>query len=266
VRPPSLRRWARRERPRWERPQPQARRLFPSPTRWASRLAKPSPLIRAQTPRPPLSPLLWAAGEGAEAAEAPHGGPPWRLIGFARGGTYALFETAAGLVLLDRRAAEERIWFERLLGEFRAGSVQSQRLLLPAALELDPVASALLLDHREFLRSHGFDVAEFGRNFYRLEAAPAWLEPGEAEPFLRDLLDALRDGRLADRNTDLARDELARLAASKAVRLQANPGEIEMKALLAELFSTRSPLAGPTGRPTFIEIGEAELARRLQKS
>jgi DNA mismatch repair protein MutL len=103
-------------------------------------------------------------------------------------GHYAVFETAAGLVLLDRRAAHERVWFERLAEPFRAGQVPGQRLLLPLPLELDPVASALLIDRRGLLQAHGFEIAEFGRNFFRVEAVPGWMEPADAEPFLRDLL------------------------------------------------------------------------------
>jgi DNA mismatch repair protein MutL len=167
-------------------------------------------------------------------------------------------------MLLDRRAAHERIWFERLQGQFGAGAVPSQRLLLPVALELDPIASALLLDRREFLDSHGFTIAEFGRNFFRIEALPTWMEPADAEAFLRDLLGALREGKLGS-DPAVARDELARLAATKAVRLPATAGEIEMLALARELFATRSPLASPAGRPTCIELSHGELARRFAR-
>jgi len=195
---------------------------------------------------------------------APPATPAWRFIGLAHGAT-AIFETGAGLVLLDRRAAHERVWFERLLTGFRAGGVHGQRLLIPIPLELDPIAAALLLDRQAFLREHGFEVAEFGRNFFRIEAVPAWMEPAEAEPFLRDFLGAVREGRLADRNLDLAREELARLAASRAVRLPSVVGPAEMEALVAELFATTSPLTSPAGRPTCIELGHGELARRFQK-
>lgn len=190
--------------------------------------------------------------------------PAWRFVGLAHG-SYALFETAAGLVLLDRRAAHERVWFERLREQFRAGAVPSQRLLLPVPLELDPIASALLLDRLEFLQTHGFEVAEFGRNFFRVEGVPVWMEPADAEPFLRDVLGALRDGRLQTANVELAREELARLAAAKAVRLPGDASETEMRALVAQLFGTPAPLTSPAGRPTFIELNHGELARRFQK-
>ena len=91
------------------------------------------------------------------------------------------------------------------------------------------------------------------------------MEPADAEPFLRDLLGAFRDGALLTGNPDLAREELARLAVAKALRLPEAAGEAELRALLSALFATRSPLTSPAGRPTFIELSHAELARRFQK-
>ena len=188
----------------------------------------------------------------------------WRYVGLAHG-NYALFETAAGLVLLDRRAAHERVWFERLREQFQTGAVPSQRLLLPVPVELDPIHSALLLDRLRFLNAHGFEIGEFGRNFFRIESVPTWMEPADAEPFLRDLLGAFRDGQVPDKNPGLAREELARIAAAKAIRLPATAGQAELQALTAQLFATRSPLTSPAGRPTYIELHHAELARRFQK-
>jgi DNA mismatch repair protein MutL len=176
-----------------------------------------------------------------------------------------LFETPAGLVLFDRRAAHERIWFERLQAQFRSGAVPSQRLLLPVPMELDPIATALLLDRLEFLNGHGFEIVEFGRNFFRIESVPVWMELAEAEPFVRDLLGALREGCLQDKNIDVARDELARLAVAKAIRLPETVGEVELRGVVTQLFACRTPLTSPMGRPTQIELNHGELARRFQK-
>ena len=237
---------------------PQAVRPAAAPAVW------PPPMVRG-TERPAMSPPappLPAAptANPASKIQSLH----WRFVGLAHV-SYALFETEAGLVLLDRRAAHERVWFDRLVAQFSEGSVPSPRLLLPLPLELDPIAAALLLDRLKFLNGHGFELAEFGRNFFRVEGVPAWMEPADAEPFLRDVLGALRDGRLPEGNLALARAELARLAAAKAVRLPGSPGEVELRSLLGELFATPTPLTSPSGRPTFIEINHGELARRFQK-
>ena len=215
-------------------------------------------------------PAVGSAKAGSSPAVAgPSGSAPvarsWRFLGQAHG-VYALFETPAGIVLLDRRAAHERVWFERLQEQFREGRVSSQRLLLPVPVELDPVATSLLVDGRKFLLEHGFEVAEFGRNFFRIESVPSWMEPADAEPFLRDVLGAMREGRLQERNPDLAREELARLAAAKAIRLPVAPGPEENLDLVRQLFATRTPLTSPAGRPTYVELSHAELDRRFQRS
>ncbi|HEY9250708.1 MAG TPA: DNA mismatch repair protein MutL, partial [Rariglobus sp.] len=69
-----------------------------------------------------------------------------------------------------------------------------------------------------------------------------------------------QEGRL-----DVAREQLARLAASRAVRLGEAGGEAAMLSLVAQLFACRSPLTSPSGTPTHIELSHGELARRFQR-
>ncbi len=188
----------------------------------------------------------------------------WRYLDTAHG-DYALFEAPGGVVVLDRRAAHERVWFERLQAQFAIGEVASQRLLFAVPVELDAIASALLLDRLPFLNRHGLEVGEFGRNFFRIEAVPVWLEPADAEGFLRDIIGLMREGRLDGGKTELAREELARLAAQRAVRLPASLGETEALGLVAQLFACVQPHTSPAGRPTHFEISRGELAKRFQR-
>ncbi|HVZ64769.1 MAG TPA: DNA mismatch repair endonuclease MutL [Lacunisphaera sp.] len=216
---------------------------------------------------PPVS------GTGAPIAPAPAGSVAarpaanlagWRFLGTAHG-DYALFESPGGVVVLDRRAAHERVWFERLQGQFKRGEFVSQRLLFAQSVELDAIASALLLDRLKFLLSHGFEVAEFGRHFFRIEAVPAWLDPSDAEMFLRDIIGLIREGRLDGRKADLAEEELARLAAQKAIRLPTTVTEADALALVAQLFGCTQPHTSPSGRPTHFELSRGELSRRFQR-
>jgi DNA mismatch repair protein MutL len=252
-----LREWAGQAAPEGAAPPQPIGLPAPLPSPFGGSVGEPAP----RTP--------WEPPAGAVPAPAAREAPrqiahDWRFVGTALGG-YAVFESPQGLVLLDRRAAHERVWYERLRSQFRAGQVPVQRLLLPVSVELSPVASAVLTDHLAFICGHGMEIAEFGRNFFRIEALPAWMEPGDAEAFVRDLVGALREGRMPASDADLARDELARLAAAKAVRLPPAAGEAESLALLRELFATSSPVASPSGRPTYVEFNHGELSRRFQK-
>jgi len=230
----------------------------------APKLAPVTPVMTSLAATTPMASAPRPAHTLVSAPAPAPSAPAWRFLGLAHG-AYALFETKAGLVLLDRRAAHERIWFERLQTQFSEGAVPSQRLLLPLPLELDPIASSLLLDRLDFLNGHGFEVVEFGRNFFRIEGVPAWMEPADAEPFVRELLGALRDGHLQERRLDVAREQLARLAAARAVRLGDVVSEAAMLGLVAQLFACRSPLTSPAGTPTHIEFSHGELARRFQR-
>ncbi len=188
----------------------------------------------------------------------------WRFLGTAHG-DYALFESPAGLVVVDRRAAHERVWFERLQGQFARNELASQRLLFAIPVELDAIGSALLLDRLDWLAKHGMEVGEFGRNFFRIEAVPSWLEPEAAEDFLRDVIGLIRDGQLDEKNPRLAEEELARLAAQKAVRLPESTNETDALALLARLFACTQPHTSPAGRPTHFELSRGDLAKRFQR-
>lgn len=232
--------------------------------------------FRAFAPLPPVrSPSLQSQPVAApspnppSALRTPHSAEAsrllgWRFLGMAHG-DYALFEAPGGVVVLDRRAAHERVWFERLQDQFTRGEVASQRLLFALPVELDAIASALLLDRLKFLHAHGLEVGEFGRNFFRIEAVPVWLEPANAEDFLRDVIGLMREGRLDEKKADLANEELARLAALKAVRLPPAINETEALAVVAQLFSCRQPHTSPAGRPTHFELSKGELGRRFAR-
>ena len=196
---------------------------------------------------------------GGEAA-----GGDWRFLGLAHG-QYAVFETGAGLVLLDRRAAHERVAYEEILRQYEETSPPSQALLFPVPLELDAVGAGAMEDHRAFLKASGFVVEPFGRHFFRVESVPAWVDHDRVEPFLRDLIGLMRDGNLPEDRPALAREQIARLAALRAVRVSDRATEGEMTRLVQRLLACRQPLTNPQGRPTFIELDRGELDRRFQK-
>jgi DNA mismatch repair protein MutL len=190
----------------------------------------------------------------------------WRHVGDVAAG-YSLFETASGLMVLDRRAAAERVWYERLLAQFREGRTKSQRLLFPVPVELDPIAAAALSERLEFLRTHGMEIEPFGRNFFRVEAVPTWLAPEHTDSFLRDVLGLVRAGRLADADLAHARETFARTAALRAAQFAGDAMPAAARdGLVTDLLSCENPHTSPAGRPTFIEISAGELARRFHKT
>ena len=229
---------------------------MPDPSETASKA--PAPRARPES-------ISGSKSEAAKTRVPPaqrKGALNWRFLGAAHE-NYAVYETGAGLVLLNRRGALERILFERILKRLEGTEAIRQRLLFPAPLELDPLRSAALSEHLPFLRAKGFDIERFGRNFFRVEAVPDWLDPSRAEQFVRDLVGLLRERGLHPERPDLAHERIAKKAAALASRVPSAAGDREMKVLAVDLMACENPLTDPQGNATYYEIALSDLERRF---
>jgi DNA mismatch repair protein MutL len=186
----------------------------------------------------------------------------WRLLSRLRE-ERAVFETPTGLAVLDLGAAHQRVLYESILAQFTAQKPISQPLLVPLSIELEPLPAAVLKERLPLLTSAGFDFEEYGRNFWRIQALPAWLEPEQALAFVRDLLAemARREGDFG--RPSLAYDALAKLAVNKARRKGDGLSDAELMELVQALFRTAQPGTCPRGRRTYVEWTDADLTRRF---
>jgi len=175
----------------------------------------------------------------------------------------AVFETPTGLAILDIGAAHQRILYEDILKQFSEQTPLSQPLLIPLNLELEPLPAAVLKEKNDLLVAAGFSFEEYGRNFWRINALPTWLNPDESLIFIRDLLAemARREGDFG--KPALAYDALARMAVIKARKKGDALSDHELLQLVHKLFQTSQPGVDPRGHKTYIEWTDADLGRRL---
>ena len=175
----------------------------------------------------------------------------------------AVFETPTGLAILDIGAAHQRILYEDILKQFSEQTPLSQPLLIPLNLELEPLPAAVLKEKNDLLVAAGFSFEEYGRNFWRINVLPTWLNPDESLIFIRDLLAemARREGDFG--KPALAYDALARMAVIKARKKGDALSDHELLQLVHKLFQTSQPGVDPRGHKTYIEWTDADLGRRL---
>jgi DNA mismatch repair protein MutL len=190
--------------------------------------------------------------------------PAWRLISLLKG-QYGLFDTPRGLVMLHLRNADQRVRFERILKSYKESAPPSQSLLIPQSVELEPLASEALLTHLDLINAQGFQVEEFGRHFYRIEAVPAWLEPEQAEGFIRDMVDLLRQRGGSRKQSELVWESVAKLAVEGSYRRRDTMSEAAVQQLAEALLACETPHTTPFGKPTFSEITWSEWDRRFGK-
>jgi DNA mismatch repair protein MutL len=191
------------------------------------------------------------------AADTPLGAPVAQILD-----TYVLAVAADGsLVIVDQHAAHERLTEERLRGEFAAGKVVAQPLLLPVVVDLAPVEALRLLARAEVLARLGLEIEAFGPGAVLVRSLPAALKNPDAAGLLRDLAEefAEDDAPVAlEARLDAA---LARMACHRSIRAGRRLTAEEMSALLREMEAT--PRAGTCshGRPTFLKLSQAELEK-----
>ena len=220
--------------------EPDAARVAESPTRFSS------PTSNFQLPTPPAVQFIGSLC-----------------------GRYLLFEEQESLMIVEIRAARERILYERFLARLGQGELESQSLLLPEILEMSVADLAWIDAHRSILRAAGLVAESFGQGSLgtgslKVDAIPADAASLPVMEIVIRLVDELRT--LAETPTlDLpGREALAasvsRLAAAGA-RLPS--GEEGSRMLLRDLLACDHPYVTPKGRPTMSQMAPGELSRRF---
>ncbi len=180
------------------------------------------------------------------------------------GGRYLLFEESESLLLVEIRAARERILYEQFLSRLSSGELESQHLLLPEVLEMSAADLAWIEAHADLLHAAGLLAESFGPKSLKVDAIPAAASLLSVAEIVSGLLDDLRRIVESPSLDSLAKEALAssvsRLAAAGS-RLPS--GEAAAQMLLRELLSCDLPYVTPTGRPTMSQMSEGELARRF---
>ena len=186
---------------------------------------------------------------------------PLRLVGvIAR--TYVVYESDRGMVLMDQRAAHERVLYERLLRHLDEHDAPSQRLLLPITLELTSRDAQFLAKNLDALRKMGIGVSEFGDKTFLLDGLPPFASGQDGREFILDLIDELKEvGQGHVRALDVK--EIAKTVSHKSVRTNQTLTDAELDRLLNDLRRCDMPYTAPSGRPTLIEMSTRDLQRRF---
>ncbi len=183
-----------------------------------------------------------------------------RYIGQAYG-TYLIFETREGLLVVDQHAAHERIIFEELKAKREQQGIASQRPLLAELVQLDPTREEILEEIRVRLAELGWVVEPFGSGYWRILSLPVWVDPAQAPELLKEILDT----RLGNRAVELE-SVLASMACREAVKAGKRMGPVEAMDLLDRMRNTPAWGLCPHGRPVYIQIPFSELRRRFGRS
>lgn len=203
--------------------------------------------------------------------------PSFRYVG-AIARRYWILEEGDGFVLLEVRAALERITYDALRRTLAKGMLERQKLLLPEIIEVSPAEEEWIMAHRDFLEQAGLEMEAFGEGAgahasksWKIDAVPLLLKEASPGELLHQLVAALqKEGSTHDavaaKGNEKLEEALARSVSSMVAQRHKFPEDATSAVMLVrDLLRCELPYATPAGRPTMIQFSEVELQRKFSK-
>ena len=243
---------------------PAVRPKFETQKKMEQLLVRPE-VIEQGTPNKGLRPPR----EDAPKAQSPkpNASSPWgwcRIVGRI-GENYVVLETEEGFVLMEPRAAHERVLFEKFMAATHAHAIQKQGLLAPETIDLLPSDAQTVRENIGVLQELGFGVSEFGGDTFIVDALPVYVQDGPAESLLVEIARELETAGKKRGARELVKEKIAQAACQTAVRTKDQLSEREIEKLVADLAKTEMPYTSPRGRPTLIYTSFTELNRKFSR-
>lgn len=196
-----------------------------------------------------------------QSAMIPEGMGLLRLIGKLQQ-RYLLVEGPDGLYLIDEKAVEERILYEKFLRQIEAGGIE--RYLLPAAFSTacQHSDSQAIIDTYSSL---GFTLEPFGPGLVKITHAPVLLTDFDAQIIMQKLMNVYppKNSATIEETTQWL---LKRLVFFAADTFDSGTDANRQSRLLSELQVCQSPRQTPEGRATMIHLSLELLNRQFDRS
>ena len=219
--------------------------LQPSPTTaHSSPAAPPSPLAPFPTPHSPLT----------------------SQSGFQIHNRYLVTESDEGMLVIDQHALHERILYEMLRAKAAAGSLETQRLLVPEPVTLPPSEAATAIENQELLSRLGLLVEPFGGDTVLVTGYPAMLSKIGPAELLRQAVEILVTSDKQPDRRDLMNEMLNMMACKAAVKAGDPLAAEEITALLEQRHLFQDTHHCPHGRPTSLVFTREELDKRFKRT
>ncbi|MEZ4804122.1 MAG: hypothetical protein R2852_01170 [Bacteroidia bacterium] len=138
------------------------------------------------------------------------------------------------LLIVDQRAAHERILYEKYLNNIKKRAAPIQQLLFPRTIELSKQDYALAHEIMNELKDIGFDVADFGKECLIINGVPAETAKGSEKDLLEGIIEYFKHN--ADQFAGDKRKTLAvALAQNEAIFRTKTMEQEELISLLNQL-------------------------------
>ncbi|MBR5516853.1 MAG: hypothetical protein IKU53_02675, partial [Firmicutes bacterium] len=177
--------------------------------------------------------------------------------------TYIMAVSGDNFYLIDQHAAHERIFYEKLVGEYEREEKTRQPILFPLIIDVDLKTKEEDEKWLSILNNMGFTIESFGQSSYRISEIPTFMELSEAENFISDFLDSITT--TTNFRNSIVINKLIMKSCKSAIKANDHLEKEEIDALIKDLKNCINPFSCPHGRPTFIKLSRYEIERLFKR-
>ncbi len=185
--------------------------------------------------------------------------PKARVIGEAFC-TYIVAEDEAGLVLLDKHAAHERMLFNKLRA---TANIPQQQLVTPYIAELSATEFEALKNGYEAVKATGFALEPFGEHSFAIRAVPAYLDAGDIPDVLSEIAEKLLSNRAP--TPDRLDDLIHTVACKAAIKAGRHTSQMELQQLCDRVLGDPEISCCPHGRPVTVRLTKYEIDKLFKR-
>lgn len=172
---------------------------------------------------------------------------------------YIIVKDSTGMLVVDQRAAHERILYEELLGRLHTQTQAAQGLLFAQTIELTSTEAAMLREILSDVKTLGLDLEDTGGSSFVVNAVPAGIEGLEPQQLVEIMLTEYEHTASTGDSAERRHAHAMAAAGSRSIINRTLSSE-EQEALVAQLFACDLPAYTPNGRRCFMRITAADLS------
>ena len=186
----------------------------------------------------------------------------FKVLGLLRN-RFVLIENDEGLMIMNKRAAHERVLYEEItLNQKDDINVPIQRLLVPLTIDIHRDEYEMLFNFETAFHNLGFMFEGFGGNTIKLEGVPYFFKSENIEEYFKGILVDLVENGLSS-----AKDASHEVLISSLVNLTSRYFELnsiqELEMLLKKLLQCKMPYVDARGRPTLYQLSYKDIEKKL---
>ncbi|MCX6257414.1 MAG: DNA mismatch repair endonuclease MutL [Bacteroidia bacterium] len=176
---------------------------------------------------------------------------------------YIITPVKSGLMIIDQHLAHVRILYDHFLSSLNNNAGNSQMLLYPVTIALNPSDSMLLTEFNSELKSFGFEIENSVESHFIIQGVPADIPDTNVKEVLEKMISNFKDSYFIVNLDD--REKLAfSLALSSAIGYGKSLKTEEMNELLGKLFVSSSPNFSPNGKPVISILSMQEIEEKMR--